>query len=145
MKTLNDLNRKLAMLGCIKNLPNLALNPQWQWVPILLMFIGYLLAPSEIFEINVESAQGWVKVLLVSCVVVFTGGGSVLVLAKRKTDPIVARWGCLAALAPLWLPTMVMVNGLPTLITSGLVMGLTLMSCNVACTVAPIQPTPPTD
>jgi hypothetical protein len=144
MKTLNDLNRQLAGFGRLKSCMNLEFSAQWQWLALSLMLVGYLLSPSVYLDIHIMTLGLWTHVALAACIIIATGGGSFLLLALRKTHPLAARWCCLGALCPLWMPSLFIIEGLPTLIFMGLVLGLCFNSCNLACTLAPATTTQPT-
>jgi hypothetical protein len=137
MKTLNDLNRRLAVFSRFGNRLSLEFSAQWQWLALLLILVGYLLSPSSYFHLRVMTLGLWTHVALAVLLIVATGGGSLLCMRLRKTQHIAARWCCLGALCPLWMPSLVIVEGLPTLILCGLVMGLCFMSCRLACTLVP--------
>ncbi|WP_274644906.1 hypothetical protein [Pseudomonas serbica] len=144
MKTLNDLNRQLAGLGRLKSFLSLEFSSQWQWLALSLMLVGYVLSPSTYFHVRVMTVGAWTQFALATLLIVATGGGSFLWMRLRKTQPVVARWCCLGALCPLWMPSLFIIEGLPSLIFMGLVMGLCFMSCSLACTLAPATTTQPT-
>lgn len=137
MQTLNDLNRQLAGLGRLKSVLILEFSAQWQWLALSLMLIGYVLSPSVYFDMHLMSMGRWTLVALATLLFIGSGGGLFLLLVLRKTHPLVARWCCLVGLCPLWMPSLFIIEGLPTLIFLGLVMGLCFMSCSLACTLAP--------
>ncbi|WP_338924020.1 hypothetical protein V0M98_38045 (plasmid) [Pseudomonas silesiensis] len=139
MKTLNDVNQQLAKFGRIKRLLSLEFHPELQWLAILMIMAGYWLSPSTYLEISTIELGGWISALMVALILIVAGVGVKYFFTWRKTRPVAARWCCLAVMATLWLPSVFIIDGLPTLITQGIVLGMTLMASNVACKMVPIK------
>jgi hypothetical protein len=139
MKTLNDLNRRLARLGRFKRVLNLDFSSHWQWLALTLMLAGYGLSSSAYLDIHLKTLGIWTQVAFVTFLIVGSVGGLFLLQTVRKTSHVAARWCWMAALCPLWMPSFLIIEGLPTLIFTGLVMELVFLSCRLACSLEPAK------
>lgn len=124
-------------LGMGQQMLSLNFRSAWHWLPLMITLAGYLRAESDYLEIKVMSIDQSTLALLVMLVIAGAGGLGVSRLVLRDKMPILARWFCLGTLVMVWVPFLLLIEGMPKLIMLGVLGSLFLVSCRIACLTIP--------
>jgi len=130
-------NRRQFGIG--RQMVSLNFNSAWHWLPLVVALAGYLRAKSDYLDIRVRQIDESALALLMVLIIAGAGGMGIGLRACGRKRPILARWCCLGALSVLWVPPLLMVEGLPKLVTIGLLGSMGLVSCRIACISHPIH------
>jgi len=123
--------------GISRKMLSLNFSSTWQWLPLMITLAGYMRAKSDYLDIKVRPIDESALALLVVLVIAGAGGLSAGILALRDRRPILARWCCLGALGMVWVPALLLMEGMPKLVMLGVFGSLVLVSCRIACLAIP--------
>lgn len=137
MTALDHITCNQRQLGIPQQMLLLNFSSTWQWLPLMITFAGYLRAKSDYLDIKIRPIDESALVLMVVLVLAGASGLSAGFLVLRTRRPILARWFCLGALVMVWMPPLLVMDGMPKLVMLGVFGNLVLVSCRIACLAIP--------